>query len=122
MRGGWSDGLADVLLWRPGAPCRVGRGQAGGQLDANRVVSGRFPLFNSYYLQACGEWLEGSTRAVGTRADFLLGAILAGAGTRVQIQHQQPGKWSLGREHGAAGCIIRGWVRGCAVMGAARMP
>jgi hypothetical protein len=40
--------------------------QAGGQLGANRVVSVRFPLFNSYYLQACGEWLEGSTRAVGS--------------------------------------------------------
>jgi hypothetical protein len=50
---------------------------------------------------------------VGTRADFLLGAILAGAGARVQIQPQQAGEWSLGREHGAAGCIIRGWVRGC---------
>jgi hypothetical protein len=55
---------------------------------------------------------------VGTRADFLLGAILAGAGARVQIQPQQPGKWSLGREHGAAR-MHHTRVGGCAVMDAA---
>jgi hypothetical protein len=73
------------------------------------VVSGSSPLFNSYYLQACGEWLAGSTRAPGLT--FCSGLSWPGPGPglgcKFHLSSTASGA-SVGREHGAAGCIIRG--------------
>jgi hypothetical protein len=86
------------------------RSRPGGQLGRNRVVSGSFPLFNSYYLQACGEWLEGSTRAVGTRADFCSGLSWPGPGLGCKFNLSSTANGASVGSMVPRGCIIRGWV------------